>query len=178
MPVEIGRSVCGHLISKTAMGPSLLTSFAKVTTQSAIWRVERLVAIMDRSSVTSVTFRRCHTQELQGALYLDADKTSLPSSSSVEAHWGCGGLHKPCGPFCPYTAFSAETLAVCRGPGCNWFRSGTPAGGNTPRAEALFAPSITLPPPHRWTDRGTGSVTRRWLRGRCVSRSHTSFVRN
>jgi hypothetical protein len=42
MPVETGRSVCGHLISKTAMGPSLLTSFAKVTSQSAIWRVERL----------------------------------------------------------------------------------------------------------------------------------------
>jgi hypothetical protein len=42
--------VCGHLISKTAMGPSLLTSFAKVTSQSAIWRVERLVAIMERSS--------------------------------------------------------------------------------------------------------------------------------
>src|ERR1043165_9500409 len=71
MPVEIGRSVCGHLISKTAMGPSLLTSFAKVTSQSAIWRVERLLAIMDRSSVTSVTFKRCSVQK-----YPDADNVS------------------------------------------------------------------------------------------------------
>ena len=29
MPVEIGRFGCGHLISKTAIGPSLLTSFGK-----------------------------------------------------------------------------------------------------------------------------------------------------
>jgi len=35
-----------------------LTSFIKVTSQSAIWRAKRLVAIMERSSVTSVTFSR------------------------------------------------------------------------------------------------------------------------
>jgi hypothetical protein len=36
MPVEIGRSVWGHLISKIDMGPSLLTSFLKITSLALI----------------------------------------------------------------------------------------------------------------------------------------------
>ena len=83
MPVEIGRSVCGHLISKTAMGPSLLTSFAKVTSQSAIWRVERLVAIMERSSVRSVTFRRRCTQELQGSVVSRRRQNGSPETGAL-----------------------------------------------------------------------------------------------
>jgi hypothetical protein len=51
IPVEIGLLVWGHLINKIAMGPSWLTSFIKVASQSTIWRAERLVAIMERSSV-------------------------------------------------------------------------------------------------------------------------------
>src|SRR5690242_20950533 len=69
----------------------------------------------------------------------------------------------------------AETLAVWRGPHCNWVQFGTPGGGSTPRAEGLLTPSMTLPPHIRWTDRGTGTVIRRWFESRCVSRSHTSF---
>src|SRR5690348_18108479 len=92
MPVEIGRSVCGHLISKTAMGPSLLTSFAKVTSQSAIWRVERLVAIMDKSSVRSVTFGQCCTQE---SLYLDEPDEQTALAAETLAVWRDHGASGP-----------------------------------------------------------------------------------